>query len=460
MWSSRPTIRDDRVDLPHRRNPIGGPPLDGRRTGSTGGCEDEQPPRRRARGAQGRHRAVRRPGRDRPPSANGSTPRRSSSWSARRWPGSSARSRRSAEVKDLAGDGVLAFFGAPVAHEDDPERAVRAGLRIVEEIARTRARSSAAGASRASASGSASAPGRSCRRHRRRRARRVRGVRRHREHRGPAAVAGGAGHRPRRASDAIGSPSRVRRGATPRRLELKGKASRSSRASPGVAGADAVARRRLAGAEAPLVGRERELARVRARSRRRSPGGGGILFVTGEAGIGKSRLLAELRRRSRAAVGPRPRRSGSRAAASPTASRSPTGRSATSCGVARRRGRRAGAPGPGRAAPAASSGCSASAPARSTRTSARCSVSRSSPTRRPALAGALARGAAVPHVRGGRRAARPAGRGRAGRGRDRGPALGRPDVRAAPRAAAAATRGGGAAPGRPADRSATIPPGR
>ncbi|HEY7401474.1 MAG TPA: adenylate/guanylate cyclase domain-containing protein, partial [Actinomycetota bacterium] len=28
-------------------------------------------------------------------------------------------------VKDLAGDGVLAFFGAPVAHEDDPERAVR-----------------------------------------------------------------------------------------------------------------------------------------------------------------------------------------------------------------------------------------------------------------------------------------------------------------------------------------------
>ena len=38
-------------------------------------------------------------------------------------------------VKDLAGDGVLALFGAPVAHEDDPERAVRAGLRIVEEIA-------------------------------------------------------------------------------------------------------------------------------------------------------------------------------------------------------------------------------------------------------------------------------------------------------------------------------------
>src|SRR5207245_10156612 len=34
-------------------------------------------------------------------------------------------------VKDLAGDGVLALFGAPVAHEDDAERAVRAGLQLV-----------------------------------------------------------------------------------------------------------------------------------------------------------------------------------------------------------------------------------------------------------------------------------------------------------------------------------------
>src|SRR5918999_6149043 len=38
-------------------------------------------------------------------------------------------------VKDLAGDGMLALFGAPVAHEDDAERAVRAGLRIVEDVA-------------------------------------------------------------------------------------------------------------------------------------------------------------------------------------------------------------------------------------------------------------------------------------------------------------------------------------
>jgi predicted ATPase/class 3 adenylate cyclase len=32
----------------------------------------------------------------------------------------------------LMGDAVLAFFGAPIAHEDDPERAIRAALEIVE----------------------------------------------------------------------------------------------------------------------------------------------------------------------------------------------------------------------------------------------------------------------------------------------------------------------------------------
>ncbi len=30
-------------------------------------------------------------------------------------------------VKDLVGDDILALFGAPVAHEDDAERALRAG---------------------------------------------------------------------------------------------------------------------------------------------------------------------------------------------------------------------------------------------------------------------------------------------------------------------------------------------
>ena len=37
-------------------------------------------------------------------------------------------------VEHVAGDGLLGLFGAPQAHEDDAERAVLAGLRLVEDI--------------------------------------------------------------------------------------------------------------------------------------------------------------------------------------------------------------------------------------------------------------------------------------------------------------------------------------
>ncbi|MGQ0668476.1 MAG: adenylate/guanylate cyclase domain-containing protein [Actinomycetota bacterium] len=37
-------------------------------------------------------------------------------------------------VEKVIGDAVMAVFGAPMAHEDDAERAVRAGLRILEAI--------------------------------------------------------------------------------------------------------------------------------------------------------------------------------------------------------------------------------------------------------------------------------------------------------------------------------------
>jgi class 3 adenylate cyclase/tetratricopeptide (TPR) repeat protein len=37
-------------------------------------------------------------------------------------------------IEKLMGDGVFAVFGSPVAHEDDPERAVRAALRIQESV--------------------------------------------------------------------------------------------------------------------------------------------------------------------------------------------------------------------------------------------------------------------------------------------------------------------------------------
>ena len=37
-------------------------------------------------------------------------------------------------VAQYFGDGVLAYFGYPAAHEDDAERAVRAGLAILDAV--------------------------------------------------------------------------------------------------------------------------------------------------------------------------------------------------------------------------------------------------------------------------------------------------------------------------------------
>ena len=48
-------------------------------------------------------------------------------------------------VEKFIGDAVMAVFGAPVAHEDDPERAVRAGLRILEAMSELNAHDPALG---------------------------------------------------------------------------------------------------------------------------------------------------------------------------------------------------------------------------------------------------------------------------------------------------------------------------
>ena len=174
-------------------------------------------------------------------------------------------------VKDLAGDGVLALFGAPTAHEDDPERAVRAGAAGRRGDRRLRRGGRArvghrAGSASASASQTgpvvvgaigAGRPGR------------VRGARRRREHRRAAAVARPSRDGARRRGDACAWSSRCSTGA-----------SRGARAQgQGRAGRDRVARRRrrcarpgdCAGSrasQARLVGRERELDDGR-RARRR-----------------------------------------------------------------------------------------------------------------------------------------------------------------------------------------------
>jgi class 3 adenylate cyclase len=40
--------------------------------------------------------------------------------------------RHEGTLARLMGDAILAFFGAPIAHENDPERAIRAALEIIE----------------------------------------------------------------------------------------------------------------------------------------------------------------------------------------------------------------------------------------------------------------------------------------------------------------------------------------
>src|SRR5262249_11837864 len=42
--------------------------------------------------------------------------------------------RYAGHLAQYLGDGVMAYFGYPEAHEDDAERAVRAGLGIVEQV--------------------------------------------------------------------------------------------------------------------------------------------------------------------------------------------------------------------------------------------------------------------------------------------------------------------------------------
>jgi ABC-type oligopeptide transport system substrate-binding subunit/class 3 adenylate cyclase len=200
-------------------------------------------------------------------------------------------------VKDLAGDGLLALFGAPVAHEDDPERAVRAGLRIAQEIG------SYAGevASAWGVDGFGVRVG---------------------VNTGPVVLGPvGAGERVEYAAfgDTVNTAARLQSAADPgtvlvgaetrrvveplfdwgaeRLVEAKGKAEPvPAVVADGVRAA--VARTRgMAGLHTDLIGRGRELAVGAEALDGVLAGAGGILFITGEAGIGKSRLLAELQDR-------------------------------------------------------------------------------------------------------------------------------------------------------------------
>lgn len=201
-------------------------------------------------------------------------------------------------VRTPSGDGAMALFGAPVAHEDDPERAVRAGLWIIEEMEAY--------------------------------AREVRGtwnwegfgVRVGVETGLVALSDVGGGGGTGAMGDALNTAARLESAAAPGtvlvgertqrlvghlfgwegpvELSLKGKAEpvrawRALQAHPG-------APRRRASAT-PLVGRAEELARVRAAADALLARRGGVLVLRGEAGLGKTRLLAEARARVEAGGG-------------------------------------------------------------------------------------------------------------------------------------------------------------
>jgi ABC-type oligopeptide transport system substrate-binding subunit/class 3 adenylate cyclase len=208
-------------------------------------------------------------------------------------------------IKDLAGDGVLALFGAPVAHEDDPERAVRAGLRIARDIGEYGAEVARAWGVPDLAVRVAVASG-------------------------PVVLGPiGAGSRVEYSAygDTVNIAARLQSEADPgtvlvgshtqrlveslfdwgdrRELALKGKANPVG-AYPATAARTGLSRPRgLPGVQARLVGRERELGTGRVALDEVLGGRGGILFVTGEAGIGKTRLMIELHDRfTEAPAGP------------------------------------------------------------------------------------------------------------------------------------------------------------
>jgi class 3 adenylate cyclase/tetratricopeptide (TPR) repeat protein len=200
--------------------------------------------------------------------------------------------RHEGTVARLMGDAILAFFGAPTAHEDDPQRAVMAGLEIVSSIATLREKVA-----------------------------RERGLDlnvRVGINTG-AVVVGDVGSELKQEysamGDAVNIAARMEQTAEPGSVqiteetyrlvadlfdveplggvELKGK--RRPVESYRVLGRlDAPwtvrAARRL---DAPLVGREGEMAAIREAFDRAHGGRGSVLLLIGDPGIGKSRLIEE-----------------------------------------------------------------------------------------------------------------------------------------------------------------------
>ena len=234
-------------------------------------------------------------------------------------------------INQFLGDGVMALFGAPIAHEDHPHRALRAALAI--QAGSRRCASDVRRAPRRRLPPAHRAQHRA-RGRRRDRPRPPHGLHRGRRHHEPRRAH--PEHRPAR-------PDRAQRGtrtASPRassssRTSASSRSrARPSRSAPTRSRASSAGRTRLEVSRerglTPLVGRA-----ARARAACSGPtaappdGDGAVVVLVGEPGAGKSRLLYEfLHAASRTRA-----RSSSRRPASPTARSIPYRPSSSSSGA-------------------------------------------------------------------------------------------------------------------------------
>ena len=196
-------------------------------------------------------------------------------------------------VARLMGDAILAFFGAPIAHEDDPQRAVLAGLDILQDIAPYREQVKQRWGLDFNVRIGINTG---------------------------LVVVGEVGSDLRMEytalGDAINVAARMEQTAQPGTLqiaeatyrliaplfdvetlpgiEIKGKSEPVTTYRVMAAKAQPGRLRGIAGLDAALIGREKELRTLQDALARLQQGVGAIVFLTGEAGLGKSRLISEL----------------------------------------------------------------------------------------------------------------------------------------------------------------------